>query len=208
MAAGNWTFVLHITDGATTPVTIASNVVTVTVNTAPTATVFPDSAAFTVGQSSTFTATAAGGSGNYTGYQWYVNDVAQQGQNNSTFSFSPSSTGSYSVSATVTDSLGATSNMSIAAQVQTSPVPTPTPTQTPTPTSTPTSTPKPTAKPTPTPAATEKPTATPTPTQPTPTQNVTQGPDTGVYIIASIALAVVVVVLAGFILASKRTKKK
>ena len=209
ITAGVWYLVLHVTDSATTPTTVASNVITVTVNTAPSVSVSPASAAFTVGQSSTFTANPAGGSGVYTGYQWYVNGGAQQGQNSATFTFSPSSAGSYSVTATVTDSLGATSNMSTVAQVQTSPVPTPTPTptQTPTPTAAPTATPKPTATPTPTPAATQNPTATPASTQPTPTQNVTQGPDTGTYVIISIALVVVVVVLLGFILASKKTSK-
>lgn len=210
ITSGVWYIVLHVTDSASTPVTVSSNIVTVTVNTAPSVSVSPANAAFTVGQSSTFTANAAGGSGVYTSYQWYVNGTAQQGQNSTTFTFSPSSTGSYSITATVTDNLGATSNMSTAVQVQTSPAPTPTPapTQTPAPTAAPTATPKPTTTPTPTPAATQNPTATPAATQPTPTQNVAQGPDTGTYTIISIVLAIVVVVLAGFIIASKHTKKK
>lgn len=209
ITAGVWYLVLHITDSATTPSTVASNVIAVTVNTAPSVIVSPSSAAFTVGQSNTFTATAAGGSGSYAGYQWYVNGTAQQGQNSTTFTFSPSSTGAYSITATVTDSLGATSNMSAASQVQTSPAPTPTPTPAPTqtlsPTSNPTASPNPPVTATPNPTETQNPTATPSPT---PTQNVTQGPETGTYIIIVVALAVVVAVLVGVIVTSKKNKKK
>ena len=70
-----------------------------------------------VGQSKTFTATPVGGSGSYTGYQWYVDSVLQSGQVTSTFSYSPVSSGSYSITVTVTDSLGATSAQSTAATV-------------------------------------------------------------------------------------------
>ena len=61
-----------------------------------------------VGQSETFTAAASGGSGNYTGYQWFVNGFAQAGQTLSTFSFVPASAGIYSISATVNGSSGGT----------------------------------------------------------------------------------------------------
>lgn len=207
ITAGVWYFVLHVTDSATTPVTATSNIITVTINAAPSVSVSPTSAAFNVGQSATFTASATGGSGNYTGYQWYVNGAAQQGQAGSTFSFSPTSTGSYSVAAIVTDSLGATSNMSAAAQVQASPAPTPTPAPTQAPS--PTATPNPTAASTPTPTstATQNPTATPAAIQPTATQDVTQGPQTGTYAIISIALAIIIIVLIVAILVSKKTKK-
>ena len=70
-----------------------------------------------VGQSKTFTATPTGGSGSYTGYQWYVGGSAQCGQTASTFSFAPGSAGSYSITVTVTDSSGATSAQSSAATV-------------------------------------------------------------------------------------------
>ena len=63
------------------------------------------------------TATASGGSGSYTSYQWYVDGSAQTGQTASTFSYSPASAGSYSITVTVTDSLGATSAQSTAATV-------------------------------------------------------------------------------------------
>jgi len=57
-----------------------SNTASITVNPAPTVTVSPSSWTMDVGQSKTFTATPAGGSGSYTGYQWYVGGVAQSGQ--------------------------------------------------------------------------------------------------------------------------------
>jgi hypothetical protein len=77
-----------------------------------------------VGQSKTFNATASGGSGNYTSYQWYVDGTAQSGENASTFSYSPGSSGSYSITLTVNDSLGATSAQSSAASVNVSASPT------------------------------------------------------------------------------------
>ena len=69
------------------------------------------------GKIQAFTATASGGSGNYTSYQWYVDGVAQSNQTASTFSYSPASSGTHSITATVTDSLGATSARSTAATV-------------------------------------------------------------------------------------------
>ena len=70
-----------------------------------------------IGQSKTFTATASGGSGTYTSYQWYVGGIAQSGATASTFNYSPASSGSHSITATVTDSLAATSAQSSAATV-------------------------------------------------------------------------------------------
>jgi YVTN family beta-propeller protein len=82
-----------------------------------TASVSPSSSTMDMGQSTMFTATAFGGSGSYTGYQWYVDGSAQSGQTASTFSFVPVSVGSYSITATVTDSSGATSTQSNAATI-------------------------------------------------------------------------------------------
>jgi len=84
---------------------------------APVVSVSPFFWTMDVGQSTTFTAAASGGSGNYIGYQWYVNGVAQSGATALTFSYSPASTDSYSVTATVTDSLDLTSAQSTAATV-------------------------------------------------------------------------------------------
>ncbi len=75
------------------------------------------SATVDVGQSQTFSATASGGSGSYTSYQWYVGGSPQSGQTASTFSFVPGSSGFYLITVKVTNSLGATSALSSAATV-------------------------------------------------------------------------------------------
>ena len=116
-ATGSWSFEVQVTDSASTPVTVTSVPVSVTVNGAPTVTVSPTSWTMDVGQSKSFTASANGGSGAFTSYQWYVGGVAQSGATSSTFSYSPASAGSYSITATVTDSLGSTSVQSVAATV-------------------------------------------------------------------------------------------
>ena len=72
---------------------VNSTAVSVTVNAAPTVSVSPTSATLNVGQSQTFSATASGGSGSYSSYQWYVDGSAQSGQTASTFSYSPASSG-------------------------------------------------------------------------------------------------------------------
>jgi len=118
------TIYVRITDNVSTPVMTQSNIVSVTVNDAPTASIAPLSWIMDVGQSKTFTATAAGGSGTYSAYQWYVNSTLQSGQTNSTFIYSPISPGSYSITASVTDSLGATSAQSSATSVMVSALPT------------------------------------------------------------------------------------
>ena len=72
-AAGSHSVTCKVTDSASTTVTSPiSNAVSVTVNSAPTVTISPGSAALDVGQSQLFTATHRGGTGSYTGYQWYV----------------------------------------------------------------------------------------------------------------------------------------
>jgi hypothetical protein len=117
-ATGTWSFELKVSDGAGASVT--SNVVTVTVNaapTSPTVSVSPSSWTMVAGQSKTFSASASGGSGTYTSYQWYVNGVAQYGQTASTYTFAPVASGVYSITVTVTDSSGATSAQSPAATV-------------------------------------------------------------------------------------------
>ncbi len=96
----------------------------VTVNAVPTVSVSPTSWSMDIGQSETFTASASGGSGNYTSYQWYVDGVVQSGATASTFSYSPGSSGSSEITLTVTDSLGTTSTQSSAASVIVSASPT------------------------------------------------------------------------------------
>jgi hypothetical protein len=121
-ATGVWSFELQVTDAASAVVT--SNSASVMVNSALSVSVSPTSVTLNVGQSQTFSATASGGSGSYSSYQWYLGGVAQSGQTASTFSYSPASSGSYSITVTVTDSLGATSAQSTAATVTVSASPT------------------------------------------------------------------------------------
>ena len=123
-ATGSWSFELQVTDASSTSVT--SNAVSVTVNIAPTVSVSPSSWTMDVGQSKTFTADPAGGSGGYSssGYQWYVGGIAQSGQTASTFSSSPNSAGSPLITVTVTDSLGVISSQSAAPSVTVSVSPT------------------------------------------------------------------------------------
>ena len=82
---GIWSLELQVTDNA--GVVVTSGPATVTVNDLPTVSVSPSTWVMDVGQSKTFSASASGGSGSYTAYQWYVNNVAQTGQTASTFGF-------------------------------------------------------------------------------------------------------------------------
>ena len=120
-AVGTWRFSLQITDD--TGATVNSNIVSVIVNTVPVVGVSPSWNILDVGQSETFLATASGGSGSYTSYQWYVNGLAQFGATASTFSYSPGLAGSYLITVSVTDSLGVTSVQSSAASVTVSDLP-------------------------------------------------------------------------------------
>ena len=79
--------------------------------------VSPASLTMDMGRSTTFNATASGGSGTYKSYQWYVNGVSQVGQTASTFSFVPLSAATYLITSTVTDSNNLTSAQSNTATV-------------------------------------------------------------------------------------------
>jgi outer membrane protein assembly factor BamB len=113
-AIGVWSFELQVTDSASSAVLVTSSPISVTVNAPLTVSVTPSSWIMDIGQSKTFSASAAGGSGSYNIYQWYVGGAAQSGQTSSTFAYSPGATGSPSITVTVTDSLGATSAQSSA----------------------------------------------------------------------------------------------
>jgi hypothetical protein len=92
-----------VTDSASTPVTSpASNAVTITVAASPTVSISPGSATLDVGQSTTFTATASGGSGSLS-FQWYVNSVLQSAATSS-FTYTASATGIFTIYVQVTDS--------------------------------------------------------------------------------------------------------
>jgi len=77
-----------------------------------------------VGQHVTLTAISTGGTGPYTGYQWYVNGVVISGAIGSTYDYTSSSAISVSITVTVTDSSPATSDPSPAISVATAYAPT------------------------------------------------------------------------------------
>ena len=115
-SAGAYSITATVTDSSLFT-SAQSTATTVTVNAAPTVTISPETAALDVGQSQLFNATASGGSGTYTSYQWYVDGAVQTSATASTFSFAPASAGAYSITVTVTDSSGATSAQSSPAVV-------------------------------------------------------------------------------------------
>ncbi len=106
LEAGNWDFILQVTDS--TGASVNSTEVTVMVFADPSVQIIPASLSMNVGQSKIFTAIASDGAGSYTSYKWYVNDVAQTGSG-STFDFSGEKIGIYDIYAVVKDSLGVTS---------------------------------------------------------------------------------------------------
>ena len=91
-----------------------SNEVTITVDSALTASISSSKNPIDYGQSVTFTATASGGSGTYTSYQWYVGGSAISGATSSTYTTTTLAVGTDSITATVTDSNGWTSPQSTA----------------------------------------------------------------------------------------------
>ncbi|MGA2385177.1 MAG: PQQ-binding-like beta-propeller repeat protein [Candidatus Bathyarchaeia archaeon] len=88
-----------------------------TVNSAPSASISPGSWTMDVGQSTTFTATASGGSGTYTNYQWYANGLLAQSGSASTMTWGSPNAGTFLITVKVTDSYGVTSVLSSAATV-------------------------------------------------------------------------------------------
>ena len=111
-----------VTDSASTPVTVSSATITVTVNPLPTVSISPNSWTMNIDSSKAFTANPTGGSLPYTGYQWYVNGTLQADQTSSTFAYDATSLGSFSITATVTDTVNVTSVQSPAAIVTVSDV--------------------------------------------------------------------------------------
>ncbi len=103
---------VYATDGVNT----AQATLTISSST-PSVSVSPSAWTMDAGQSTAFTASASGGSGSYTSYQWFVNGIQDSSQTGSSYSFTPLSTGTYLITATVTDSSGATSTQSSAATV-------------------------------------------------------------------------------------------
>jgi hypothetical protein len=81
-----------------------SNVVPITVNSAPSVTISPTSVSLDINQNQTFTSTVSGGMSPYA-YQWFKNGTAVSGGAGagSTYSFSSSTTGTFLIKVNVTD---------------------------------------------------------------------------------------------------------
>jgi hypothetical protein len=99
--SGSYTFYVNVTDSVTYKV--KSNVLTITVDSALTATIAASTSTIDYGQSVTFTASASGGSGSYS-YQWYLNGSAVSGATSSTWTTTTLPTGSPTIYVKVTDS--------------------------------------------------------------------------------------------------------
>jgi PKD repeat protein len=83
-----------------------SNVAEVTVNPALSVSIQPISSVIVLGESVNFTSTVSGGTLPYS-YQWYLNDTAVSGANDTSWNFTPTSTGYYLVCLKVTDGASA-----------------------------------------------------------------------------------------------------
>jgi len=103
-SSGSCTVYVNATDNVGKMV--KSNIVTATVNTAPSITMSPTSVTMDVGQAKLFTSSASGGTSPYS-YQWYVNDAPVSGATSFTWTFTPSSSGSYYVKIIMTDNVDA-----------------------------------------------------------------------------------------------------
>jgi len=82
---------------------VASNTVTVTVNSALSVAISPTSVIIDVGQSVTFASAVSGGTSSYS-YQWYLNGVAVTGATGATWTYTLTSAASYAVYLKVADS--------------------------------------------------------------------------------------------------------
>ena len=101
-AVGTWNFEVQVTDSASTPVVVTSNVVSIAVAASPTVTTTPTGPlSLDVGQTQTFTATPSGGSGTIH-YQWYVG-AGTVGTDSATYLYTAAGT-SASITCKVTDS--------------------------------------------------------------------------------------------------------
>jgi hypothetical protein len=100
-SAGPVQVYVNVTDSASTPYTVKSNVASVTVNYVPSVAVSPSPVALDVGQVQTFTASASGGSGALH-FQWYLDGNAV-GSDNASYSYNATA-GPHEVYVNVTDS--------------------------------------------------------------------------------------------------------
>jgi hypothetical protein len=109
---GSCSVYVNVTDSV--GVRVKSNVVSITVNKAPTVSILPASATLDVGQSQVFTSSASGGTGSLK-YQWYLGGSAVSGATNASWTFTPPLTGSYTVYVEVADAVNAVATSNRAA---------------------------------------------------------------------------------------------
>ena len=110
MTTGTYYYQAVVMDSSPTPETATTNVATLTVDSALSATVTPSSLSVDSGQTANFTANPVGGASPYS-YQWYsctdstcVSPTIISGATSSTYSPSTATTGTYYNQAVVTDS--------------------------------------------------------------------------------------------------------
>jgi hypothetical protein len=101
-SSGSYNVYLNVTDNV--GVRAKSNIASITVNTALSVSILPNSVTMDVGQSKQFTSTISGGTSPYT-YQWYLNGAPVSGATSASWTFTPSSAGSYTVYLKVTDAV-------------------------------------------------------------------------------------------------------
>jgi hypothetical protein len=101
---GSRTVYCNVTDSATTPVSVQSNPVLMTINTDPSVTVSPTNATIYLDESRNFVSSVSGGTSPYT-YQWYLNNNPVPGATSFSWNFTPSSEGFYAIYVNVTDNV-------------------------------------------------------------------------------------------------------
>jgi hypothetical protein len=104
-SAGNYTVYLTVVDAAS--VSATSNVVHITVNTAPQVTIAPTPIMMDVGESQPFTSSVSGGTSPYS-YQWYLDGIMVLSATGASWTYTPGFAGSHTVYLKVTDAVNAT----------------------------------------------------------------------------------------------------
>jgi hypothetical protein len=104
-SVGSDSIYVTVTDSASTPYTATSNAASITVNSAPVASVSPSSVVLDAGQSQLFASGVSGGTSSFA-YRWCLNGTTVPDATNSTWTFTPSSSGFYTVYVNVTDNVG------------------------------------------------------------------------------------------------------
>jgi outer membrane protein assembly factor BamB len=102
VSTGSYTVYVVVTDSASTPVSVQSNVASVTVNRALSVSNSPTSVVMDIGQSQLFSSSVSGGTSPYS-YQWYLDDNPVSGATSATWTYTPSTSGWHHVYVQVTD---------------------------------------------------------------------------------------------------------